>query len=200
MRESDGDKRDRIIKTSLRLFGKEGYYGTRMAEVARLARISPKTLYKYFPSKKQLFISTREAAMDALISEVFVAMCEEPPEQDSFTTIKNALKSYSDFIRKNRGYSRILAEGVVIVDKEVQADQRQSFSDAVSVIALFLDEGMREGNLKLVAGPDETALLFLSFTAILAYAFLVDLDKKSGGAFDAGYSLDLFFDVMQDRG
>jgi len=199
MRESDDDKRDRIIKTSLKLFGKEGFYGTRMSEVARQARISPKTLYKYFPSKNELFIATRESVMDGLVAQVFDAMRREPHEQDSFTTIKNALKSYSDYIRRNRGYARILAEGVVIVDKDVQADQRESFENAVNAIALFLQEDIRDGNLKLVSGPDETALLFLSFAAILAYAFLVDLDRRSGGAFDAGDSLDLFFEVMLDR-
>lgn len=200
MTEQVDERRERILKTSARLFGRQGYYGTRMSEVARQARISPKTLYRYFSSKKQLFIATRDAAMANLIEDIFAAMTDQPPEQDSFTIIQNAFKTYSDYIRKNRGSARILAEGVAIVDDDIQAEQRESFAVAVQAVSVLMENDVRDGRLELVTEPYKTSLLFLSFAAILAYAVMLDLDKKSAGGFDAGYALDLFFDVMRESG
>ncbi|MHB8895352.1 MAG: TetR/AcrR family transcriptional regulator [Candidatus Geothermincolia bacterium] len=197
MIEHGDERRERILRTSARLFGKEGYYGTRMSEVARQARISPKTLYKYFSSKKELFIETRNLAMSNLIEGIFSAMTDQPPDQDSFTVIRNAFRTYSDYIRRNRGSARILAEGVAIIDDDIQSEQRESFAVAVGAVSVLMENDVRDGRLDLVTAPDKTSLLFLSFAAILAYAVMLDLDKKSGGGFDAGYALDLFFDVMR---
>jgi AcrR family transcriptional regulator len=168
-----------------------------MSEVASQARISPKTLYNYFSSKKELFIATRDKAMDNLTEGIFAAIMEQPPDQDSFTIIRNALKTYSDYIRKNRGSARILAQGVAIIDKEIQAQQREIFTVAIGAVTVLMENDVRDGRLELVAEPDKTALLFLSFAALLAYAVMLDLDKKSGGGFDAAYALDLFCDVMR---
>ena len=44
-------RRERILKNAIQLFGKNGYYGTRMSEVAKKARVSPKSLYKFFRGK-----------------------------------------------------------------------------------------------------------------------------------------------------
>lgn len=192
------ERRERILTTSARLFGKEGYYGTRMSEVAKQARISPKTLYKYYASKKELFIATRDAAMGNLIEDIFTAMTEQPSEQDSFTIIRNAFQTYSDYIRKNRGSARILAEGVAIVDEDIQSEQRASFATAVEAVSVLMENDVGDGRLRLVAEPHTTSLLFLSFAAILAYAVMLDLDRATAGGFDAAYALDLFFDVMRD--
>jgi AcrR family transcriptional regulator len=199
MAESENDKRDRILKTAVRLFGREGFYGTHMSEVARQARISPKTLYKFFSSKKELFMATRQAAMNRLVEEIAAVIAEQPPELDGFTVVENALNSYSDFIRKNRGLARIIAESIAVTDQDIQNGQRESFSTAVKAISLLMKGDVTEGRLKLVTGPDKTALLLLSFAAILAYSVLLDLDRKSAGGFDPGFALDLFFVVMREH-
>ncbi|HEY5527629.1 MAG TPA: TetR/AcrR family transcriptional regulator [Candidatus Anoxymicrobiaceae bacterium] len=199
MAESENDKRDRILKTAVRLFGREGFYGTHMSEVARQARISPKTLYKFFSSKKELFMATRQAAMNRLVEEIAAVIAEQPPELDGFTVVENALKSYSDFIRKNRGLARIIAESIAVTDQDIQNGQRESFSTAVKAISLLMKGDVTEGRLKLVTGPEKTALLLLSFAAILAYSVLLDLDRKSAGGFDPGFALDLFFEVMREH-
>jgi TetR/AcrR family fatty acid metabolism transcriptional regulator len=190
------DKRDRILKTAVKLFGREGYYGTRMSEVARQAKVSPKTLYKCFSGKKSLFMAARDAAIDRMVREIISGA---PPagEADSFTIIKDLLNSYSDFIRRNRGLARILAEAVAIVDDDIRGAQLEAFNNGAVAIALLIESDERDGRLRLVTDPEKTAWLFLSFAALLAYAVLLDLDRKSGGGFDPAYALDAFFAVMR---
>src|SRR5205814_2401427 len=43
-----------ILQAATRLFGDKGYRGTRTAEIAALAGVTERTLFRYFPSKDQL--------------------------------------------------------------------------------------------------------------------------------------------------
>ncbi len=197
MADDDDEKRERILKTAVKLFGREGYYGTRMSEVARQSRVSPKTLYRYFSGKTELFIASRDAAMDRLIREILAPVQQGLTGESSFTVIKEILKSYSDFIRRNRGLARILAEAVAIVDEVIKADEIETFTNGAAAIAWLIDTDVREGRLKLVADADKTSWLFLSLAALLTYSVLLDLDRKSVAGFDPNFALDVFFDVMQ---
>lgn len=198
MTSKDSAKRERILKTAVKLFGREGYYGTRMSEVAREARVSPKTLYKYFSGKTELFIASRDAAMDRLIREIMAPVQEGAKGDSSFTVIREIFKSYSDFIRRNRGLARILAEAVAIVDDVIKTDEIETFTNGAAAIAMLIDNDVREGRLKLVADADKTAWLFLSLAALLTYSVLLDLDRKTVAGFDPSFALDVFFDVMQE--
>jgi AcrR family transcriptional regulator len=48
------DKRERIIKTAISLFTKQGFFNTSTALIAREAGIAAGTLFTYFPSKEEL--------------------------------------------------------------------------------------------------------------------------------------------------
>jgi AcrR family transcriptional regulator len=195
---TETDKRERILKTAVKLFGKQGYYGTRMSQIARGARVSPKTLYKYHASKKKLFMAARDACMEKLLDAVVEQIPRQPPDpdQNSLSIIKNILHFYSDFISKNKGTARVLAESVAMVDEEIKEAERDSFMTAATAFALMMDDDVEDGTLVLVTDTEKTAILFLSLAALMVYAVLLDLDKKSVGDLDPASVLDLFFEVM----
>jgi AcrR family transcriptional regulator len=195
MPDRDQEKRERILRTAVQLFGKEGYHGTRMSLVASAARVSPKTLYRFFPGKKELFIAARGYATNRLVTDILSVLPEEE-FPDALAVGQNLLKSYSGFIRKNRGLARILAEAVAIVDPDIRRDQREGFAIIVEGLGAVLSADMRKGRLHLSGDPDEFARLFLSFASLVAYAVLLDLDRPGVGGFDPDYALDLFFSAM----
>lgn len=49
------EKREKILEVSKDIFLKKGYKGTKIADIARAADISPATVYNYFSSKRELF-------------------------------------------------------------------------------------------------------------------------------------------------
>lgn len=194
--ETVDEKRERILKTAIQLFGRDGYYGTRMSEVARKARVSPKTLYKFFSGKKELFISARQYAYNRLVRDTIATVPPELVGLDSFTTVKSVLKSYSAFIRQNRGLARILAEAIAVVDDDIRRDQEESFVRAVSAMTTVFRNDLQQGKVKLAADPDKVAWLFLSLAFLIAYAVLLDLDRESIGGFEPEYALEHFFNAM----
>jgi AcrR family transcriptional regulator len=59
--------RDTIIKVALELFAERGYEQTTIAEIARAAEVSPRTIFAYFPSRGDIFF------------------CDEPEMQERFS-------------------------------------------------------------------------------------------------------------------
>lgn len=53
-------KKQLIIETAISLFSQKGYYTTSVQEIAEQCGISKGSLYKYFPSKEELFIEVCE--------------------------------------------------------------------------------------------------------------------------------------------
>ena len=198
MPESVDVRRERILKNAIQLFGRNGFYGTRMSEVAKKARVSPKTLYKFFRGKKELFISARQYAYDRLVRDTIATVPPELEGLDSFAIVKSVLKSYSAFIRQNRGLARILAEAIAVVDADIRRDEEESFVRAVSAMTTVFRNDVQAGKMKLVADPDEVAWLFLSLAFLIAYAVLLDLDSEAVGGFEPEYTLECFFDAMRE--
>ena len=62
-RKADPIKKDRIIEAATRMFAKNGFTGTLMAQVAQEAGIGKGTIYEYFRSKEALFFAVFEHLM-----------------------------------------------------------------------------------------------------------------------------------------
>lgn len=55
-RASEASEREAgILAAAARIFGSKGFHAARTAEIARAARTTERTLFKYFPSKAELF-------------------------------------------------------------------------------------------------------------------------------------------------
>jgi TetR/AcrR family transcriptional repressor of mexJK operon len=70
-RKSDG-KRRAIVDGACRVFLAEGFGGANMDAVAAAARVSKMTVYRYFPSKEQLFAGVVRDMCDRIIDPALV--------------------------------------------------------------------------------------------------------------------------------
>lgn len=73
------DCQERILRSSMKLFKKNGFDETLISDVARKAGISRATLYNYFPSKDSLLLGIAQKELTRLHKEVTVKMKEETP-------------------------------------------------------------------------------------------------------------------------
>ncbi|WP_088549564.1 TetR/AcrR family transcriptional regulator [Paenibacillus aquistagni] len=65
-----GDKLEIILEAAFDLFGSQGYYATKMSDIAEKAGIAKGTLYLYFTSKEDLFATMYKRDMDAFLLEL----------------------------------------------------------------------------------------------------------------------------------
>ncbi len=64
-----GDKRDLILRAATRVFARNGYFQSQVADVARVAGVAAGTVYLYFKSKDDLLVSIFERSMREVITE-----------------------------------------------------------------------------------------------------------------------------------
>jgi AcrR family transcriptional regulator len=64
------ETRETIAETAMALFGEHGYDAVTVADVARAAGVSEKTVFNYFPAKEDLVFDDGQARRDALIDAI----------------------------------------------------------------------------------------------------------------------------------
>ena len=88
--------RELIAQTARRLFLERGFDHVPVAEIARAADVSEKTVFNYFPTKEDLFYS----GMEAFEEELLAAVRDRAPGE-------SVLDAFSRFVLQRRG---LLAE------------------------------------------------------------------------------------------
>jgi AcrR family transcriptional regulator len=64
------ETRETIARTAMDLFGERGYDAVTVADVARAADVSEKTVFNYFPAKEDLVFGRGQARRQALIHDI----------------------------------------------------------------------------------------------------------------------------------
>jgi len=188
------DKRETIIKAASKIFGSKGYYGAHMDEIAATAGVSPKTIYKYFDGKQALFIECRHAAVERLRTEM-MSHVSGRPRSDAFSAVRSAIESYGEFVRRNQGAARILAEGVAVVDPVIRREHERQFEENVAVIASIIETDVADGKVTLKTEPRDAASQFLAFMSTLVYSILLGLDRN--GRMKPDVVVDIFYRAVR---
>lgn len=84
------DRREEILAAAKRCFSRSGFHGTSMQEICAEARMSPGSLYRYFPSKEAIIAGIAEQDR-ADVAEKFQAIVEAP---DFFPALAAAARHY----------------------------------------------------------------------------------------------------------
>jgi len=108
---AEAERRDLVLSAAEQVFVELGYTAASMDDIARRARMSKKTLYRFFETKEALFaavIAARRAELDATIDSDDVAETR-PPE----TVLRLLLTKVACFVlapRQAALYRLVLAE------------------------------------------------------------------------------------------
>ncbi len=146
-RVSKEEKKEEIVKVACKLFAEHGYYNTTIPDIAEAMGMSVGNLYNYFKSKEELAkyimqyassligkeirkinemeISTKEKIY--LLTKRFFEIAEEHPE---------LIEYFLRVFLSNREVFENGCEGLLCV------------SEVVTEIMLFLEEGVRKGELR----------------------------------------------------
>ena len=182
-----GEMRARILRESLRYFARNGFAGTRIADLARGIGIAQGTIYRYFDSKEDLFAALRELVANGADVRELKLLARLP------LTAKAKIGRLSASILGRLADDELFAASVVLntqlmLEEESDADGRPApyRSELYVHTARIVEQGQREGSvvagdpLKLADYYWGVAYLYALkrlFTAGYAMIDAADLDR-----------------------
>lgn len=109
------ERRGELLDVGARLFAAKPYDQVFMEDIAERAGISRALLYRYFPSKRDLFAAIYQQAADRLLAATHVDPAASVPE-----LVSAALDAHLDYFVANRN-TVLAANRVLAGDRAIQA-------------------------------------------------------------------------------
>jgi AcrR family transcriptional regulator len=159
--------RERILDGGRRAFIAGGFRGTSVPSIAAEAGVSVGLIYRYFPSKEELFLELCLSGTPAELDELAEAIA---PIVDPVERLAVAIDSYFDAMQDAIGAPLVLqALAAAPSDERIQAALRRRGDDLRGFGARFVRDAIARGELHPATDVAETA----AFTTMLLDGALI---------------------------
>ena len=166
-------RRGEILSAAEGLFSKHGFFKTSMAEIAKVAQFAMGTVYRFFKSKEDIYISLVEAKVEELMS----LMEERVSEANTATEkIQAVIKVKLAFADKNRDFFRIYVSewsGFEWTIKSALGDRVwKRYLAQIQLVADLVREGIRKAEFRKI-DPEDTSLAFHGMLNSTIYVWIL---------------------------
>ncbi len=143
MRESD--KPQQIIDAAIRVFARNGYYNSRVSDVAREAGIASGTIYLYFKTKDDILVTLFRQKMAEWVALV---RKEIAGEQDPIAKIRKIVRLHFHVIEANPELAEVVQVELRQGQKFFRGASAREVSAYFDVIQAVLEEGIAAGRVR----------------------------------------------------
>ncbi len=140
-----GDKRERILRAAVAIFSRNGFFNSKVSDIARASGVADGTIYLYFKNKDDLLISLFEEKMGEVVSDIQVRVA----------TGGSALEKLRIYIDNHMGLLEREAELVEVLQVELRQSTKflkgytpVKFLEYLDVLSGILEEGKRNGEFR----------------------------------------------------
>lgn len=98
MRRKDDEKEQRIKEAVIKIMLQEGFHGTSISKIAKMAEVSPATVYIYFENKEDMLKDIYQEYSEKVFR--YLLNCLQP-EMDSANIIETLMRGYYAYMREN---------------------------------------------------------------------------------------------------
>lgn len=148
-------RRSEILESAKELFSTTGFHKADMNEIAKRANVAKGTVYLYYPSKKELFITVIKDGLENLSKKI---SDEVENNYDSVGKIKKAISTYMLFFADNQALYRILLHPDLALIEDVAKTMKDIKLSKLPQLADALKKGVEEKQIRKV---DEKALSYM---------------------------------------
>ncbi|MGH9968863.1 MAG: TetR/AcrR family transcriptional regulator [Pyrinomonadaceae bacterium] len=154
LRPSVGDKREAILRAAIQVFAHNGYFNSKVADIASAAGVADGTVYLYFKSKEEILHSIFDRSVEE-------AIADGRKQLKQISDPREKLRQIALLHLERLGADRDLA---VVFQVELRGSTKfmeefsaTGFAEYLSLIRTTIEEGQRAGvfrpdlNAKVVA-------------------------------------------------
>lgn len=167
--------RERLVIAARKVFEERGFLETRVAHIARRARVAYGSFYTYFPSKEAIFLEVADRLFEDMTQHHLVPAAGPEPAG----RIRRANRAYYEAYLRNAKMMAII-EQVATFNEEFQEMRRKhravSVGRSASAIARWQRAGLISGDLD----PELAARALAAMVDHSLYLWLVQGDDLPG--------------------
>jgi len=168
------ERKKRIIESARGVFAASNYWKVSTADLARAADVSEPALYRYFSSKKELFLSTIKITAPRLIDS-WQRVAEEV--DDPLETLWSIGVGYYDHLKSHSAVMKLQFQALVEADDpDIRKALQDNFSSFVDFVAEIIDDGKRRGQVRQDVDARAYAWNFLGMGLTLDTMHLLRFD------------------------
>ncbi len=136
------DKHGRIIQAAIKVFARNGFFNSRIAEIAKEANVADGTIYLYFNNKYDILITIFEEEMGKIIARVKqeIAKYDDPREK-----LYHFALLHLSLVEKDKDLAELIQVELRQSSKFIKEYKNRKFAEYLHIIAQILKEGQQQG-------------------------------------------------------
>jgi AcrR family transcriptional regulator len=146
-RDWRNERRQKILAAAAELFGANPYDSVQMRDVAAQAEVGKPTLYRYFPSKEELFLEVFKSGLDRLDSEVAAILKDRDQPGPS---LERLLQAMLNALGGQVAALRMLTDDQSAVMRRWRNEFRRRRRPFVEATRTILEQGIASGEFRSV--------------------------------------------------
>jgi AcrR family transcriptional regulator len=180
-------RKNQILEAAIKIFSEKGFEGSTTKEIARKARVSEGTIFRYFKTKKDILINLinilTEKALFKFIEEVESGL-------DTGEALKYLLKLHYSMITQNYQLLK-----TIFYEIQFHKELREAFyKNVVSKVLAVVEKNIAEYNIRDDIPSDLAAETLLGiFLGIMMVQTMVE---ENGSIHDEDKKISLILDIL----
>ena len=144
-KRKDNEKYHRIIEAATKVFAKNGFYQSKIAQIAKEAGVADGTIYIYFENKDDILISLFEEQMKVVLDNMAlqVAKIDDPAEK-----LEKFASTHLGLIEMNKDMAEIIQVELRQSGKFMKEYKNERFMEYLDIIGDIIIEGQKSGIFK----------------------------------------------------
>ncbi|MFP3912290.1 MAG: TetR/AcrR family transcriptional regulator [Desulfobacteraceae bacterium] len=149
-KRKDNGKYHRIIAAATRVFAKNGFYHSKISEIAKEAQVADGTIYIYFENKDDILICLFEEQMKAVLENMNHQLegMDDPSEK-----LKTFALTHLELIEHNKDMAEIIQVELRQSGKFMKEYKNEGFLRYLDIIGNIIREGQQKGIFKAQVLP-----------------------------------------------
>ena len=141
----DPDKPQQIVEAAIRVFARNGYYNSRVSDIAREAGIASGTIYLYFRTKEEILVTLFREQMASFVAHL---RHEIAGERDAVAKIRRLVALHFSVLEQNPALAEVVQVELRQGNKFFRGASAHEVSAYFELIGSVLDEGVAAGTFR----------------------------------------------------
>lgn len=136
------DKHDKIVQAAIRVFARNGFFNSRISEIAKEAKVADGTIYLYFNNKYDILITIFEEEMGKIIANIKqeISRCDDPRQQ-----LQRFARLHLGLVERNRDLAEVIQVELRQSSKFMKEYRNRKFAEYLNIVSQIVRRGQKQG-------------------------------------------------------